>query len=71
MAIVVPNRDPIQTGIYFKQAIPERHKHLSSNKDLGEWRDMMTIIEEELASPKIIIDQTVKEIEQMEEHKSD
>ena len=32
---------------------------------------MMTIIEEELASPKIIIDQTVKEIEQMEEPKSD
>ena len=46
LAIVVPNRDAAQVGIYFKQAIPEKHKHLLANKDLTDWSGMMSIIEE-------------------------
>ena len=65
MAIVVPHRDAPQIGIYLKQAIPEKHKHLVSNKELHEWQDMLDILEDELAAPKIIIDQTVGEIERM------
>ena len=71
LAIVVPHRDSSQIGIYLKQAIPEKHKHLISNKDLHEWRAMMDIIEDELATPKIIIDQTVGEIERMKTPTSD
>ena len=51
MAIVVPNRDNSQIGMHFKQAIPDKHKHLLSNKNLDDWESMMDIIEAELASP--------------------
>ena len=71
MAIIVPHRDQAQIGIYFKQAIPEKHKHLISNKDLKDWQGMMDAIEEELAMPKIVIDQTVAEIERMKTSSSD
>ena len=65
MAIVVPHRDDTQIGIHFRQAIPDKHKHLISNKDLCDWKSMLSVIEEECASPKIIIDLTVNEIEKM------
>lgn len=65
MAIVVPFRDDSQIGMFFKQAIPDKHKHLLSNKDLNDWKSMMSIIEEELATPKMIVDITVNEIEKM------
>ena len=71
MAIVVPHRDQAQIGIYFKQAIPEKHKHIISNKELHDWEGMMEAIEEELATPKIIVDQTVAEIERMKTPVSD
>ena len=38
LAIVVPNRDAVQIGVYLKQAIPEKFKYLVSNKDLHECR---------------------------------
>ena len=65
MAIVAPYRDSAQIGIHFKNAIPEMHRHLISNKDLVEWESMMSIIEDELANPKLIVDSTVGEIERM------
>ena len=71
MAIVVPNRDKAQIGMHFKQAIPEKHKHLLANKDLDDWESMMSVIEEELASPKLIVDITVGEIERMKTATSD
>ena len=71
LAIVVPNREASQIGIYFKQAIPEKHKYLIANKELHEWQEMMDIIEDELATPKIIIDQTVTELERMKTATSD
>ena len=71
MAIIVPNRDDAQIGIHFKQAIPSKHQHLIANKELKDWEGMMTVIEEELATPKIIVDQTVGEIERMKTATSD
>ena len=71
MAIVVPHRSNAQIGMHFRQAIPEKHKHLISNKDLEEWESMMTIIEEELANPKLIVDLTVGEIERLKTATSD
>ena len=65
LAIVVPHRDASQIGIYLKQAVPEKHKYLIANKDLHDWRGMLDILEDELASHKIVIDQTVAEIEKM------
>ena len=65
MAIIVPNRGDSEIGLHFKQGIPDQHKHLISNKDLSDWKGMMDTIEGELATPKIIIDQTVAEIDCM------
>ena len=65
MAIVVPHRDSAQIGMHFKNAIPEKHRHLISNKDLVDWEAMMSTIEDELANPKLIVDRTVGEIERM------
>ena len=65
LAMVVPNRDNTQIGMHLKQAIPEKHKHLVSNKDLDDWSSMLDVLEEELANPKLIIDITVGEIERM------
>ena len=71
LAIIVPHREPSQIGIYLKQAIPEKHKYLISNKDLHDWKGMLSVIEDELATPKIIIDQTVGEIKRMRTPTSD
>ena len=65
LAIIVPNRLDAEIGIHFKQGIPDKYKHLISNKDLVDWQGMMDTIEGELATPKIIIDQAVAEIEKM------
>ena len=67
MAIIVPGRDDAQVGIHLKQAIPHKHQHLISK----DWKSMLTSIEEELATPKIIVDQTVGEIERMKTATSD
>ena len=71
LTIVVPHRDDAQIGIHFKQAIPQKHKHLIANQDLTNWKGMMLIIEEELANPKMIIDQTIGEIDSMKTAESD
>ena len=71
LAIVVPNRQQEQIGLYVKQAVPLRYKHLIANKDLCDCSDMMEIIEEELASSKLIINHTVQEIEDNKTPSSD
>jgi len=48
LAIVVPNRDNAQIGVYLKQAIPKKYTHLISNKDLHDWQGMLTVIQDEL-----------------------
>ena len=65
LAIVVPNWDSAQIGVYLKQAIPKKHTHLISNKDLHDWQGMLTVIQNELDTPKMIVDQTVGELEKM------
>ena len=65
LAIVVPNRDNAQIGVYLKQAIPKKYTHLISNKDLHDWQGMLTVIQDELATPKMVVDQTVGELEKM------
>ena len=65
LAIVVPHREDAEIGIHFKQGLPDKYKYLISNKDLSDWKGMMDTIEGELATPKIIVDQTVAEIKKM------
>ena len=52
-------------GIHFKQALPDKHKHLISNLDLTDWKGMIDVVEKELANPKLVIDLVVGEIERM------
>ena len=61
----MPHRDDAQVGIHFKQALPDKHKHLISNLDLTDWKGMMDVVEKELANPKLVIDLVVSEIERM------
>ena len=64
-SIIVPNRDKAQIELLFKQALPDRLKHLVSNLDLKDWGEMIRIIQEEVAMPKIIIDQITQEIDKL------
>ena len=40
-------------------------KHLVSNVDLPDWQQMMDIIQKDIATPKLIIDQITQEINKM------
>ena len=68
-SMVSVNQNPSSVSVCVPSSI--LHAHLISNNDLIDWKGMMTIIEDELASPKIIIDQTVNEIEKMKIATSD
>lgn len=70
-AIIVPHREAAQIGLLFKQGIPEKHRHLISNIELNDWESMMAKIETELATPKIIVDLTVGEIEKLKTPQTD
>ena len=67
----MPNRDLAQIGLLFKQALPEKLKHLISTIDLDNWEEKIDTIEREVATPKIIVDQVTNEIDRVKVATSD
>ena len=64
-SIIVPNRDKAHIRLLFKQDLLEQLKHLVSNVDLKDWKQIMGIIQKEVAMPRIIIDQITQEIDKL------
>ena len=61
----VPNRDLTATGIYLKQAVPERFEHLIANVDLSNWVQMMAILQGKFGRPFLIVESVVLDIEKV------
>ena len=69
--LIVPGRDDTAIGVYFKQAIPMKHRHLLDNCALNEWEKMRDILKEELGTARHVVDSVVTEIQRMKQVSGD
>ena len=61
--MVVPNRDLTATGMYLKQAVPEKFEHLIANVDLSNWVQLMAILQAKFGRTFLIVESVVSDIE--------
>ena len=63
--MVAPTRELTATGMYLKQAVPEKYEHLIANVDLSNWVQMMTILQGKFGRPFLIVEGVVSDIEKI------
>ena len=61
--MVVPNRDLTETGMYLKQSVPKKFEHLIANVELGDWKQMMSILQGKFGRTFLIVESVVADIE--------
>ena len=65
-AIIIPAvKDASTIGLYLIQAVPEKSQHLINNIDINDHNKMMTVLEEEFATSRQVVDCIVAEIKKM------
>ena len=64
-SIVMPNRSAADIGLYLKQAIPEKHKHLIKNVKPAEHEEMMKILSEKFGTTRLLVESVNAELDRM------
>ena len=64
-SIVVPNRSAADVGLYLKQAVPEKHKHLIKNIRPVDYEEMMTVLSEKFGTTRLLVESINTELDRM------
>ena len=63
--VVVPGRPDSEIGFTLKSSIPQKYHYLFDNISLAEHSKMFTILDEKFGKARLIIDETVAEMERI------
>ena len=62
---IVPGRPAAEIGLTLKSCVPEKFLYLFDNLSLSEHAEMMKILDEKFGKARLVIDDTVNELEKM------
>ena len=69
--IVIPGRPDHDIGYRLKQAIPAKHRHLLSNFELSQHKEMMDKLKSKFGTKSLIVNNIVGELEKMKKSEND
>ena len=71
LLVCVPHRLPAQVGLMFREGMPTKYKELVCNVKLDDWQVMLNKVKEEVATPRMVVDSALGDLDKMQTPKSD